>query len=194
MNSGSYAGYGNSSATTVKSAVRIGQVITFALVQGVVFFAAIVVFLSWNNGAGPAAPRDGDAAIAPGEVAPPDGPLPLIGAAALVIAAFAGVIAPMVMRSWAIHDFQQTGQQLPMPIDAETPLSHEAGQLVSRLMVSTLISQAIFEAAGFINLVLLMVTGQILLVIAAVIAVFAIAVQCPRTAKILDRLEQLARA
>jgi hypothetical protein len=100
----------------------------------------------------------------------------------------------MVMRSWAIHSFQQTSQRLPMPIDAETPLSHDAGQFVARLMTSTLLSQAIFEGAGFINLILLMVTGQILLIVPAILAVFAIVIQCPRTSTILDRLEQVARA
>lgn len=112
----------------------------------------------------------------------------------IFFAAIAGVIAPMVMRSWAIHNFQQTGQQLPMSIDPKTPLTHEAGQLVTRLMASTLISQAFFEGAGFLNLVLLLVTGQIFLVVPALLAVFAIVVQCPRTSTILDRLEPLALA
>lgn len=207
---GQFAGFANPGGVTIKSAVRTGQFITLALAKGVIFFAAIVLFLSWGEVAGPAVPRDGDAAIAPGDVigdgiddegpaaaqrqSSPENWLPWIGVAVFVIAAIAGVIAPMVMRSWAIHNFQQTGQQLPMSIAPETPLSHETGQLVTRLMASTLVSQAIFEGAGFVNLMLLLVTGQIFLVVPAILAVFAIVVQCPRTSTILDRLEPLARA
>ena len=207
---GQFAGFGSSLGVTIKSAVRTGQFITLALAKGVIFFAAIVLFLSWGEVAGPTVPLDGDAAMAPGDVInngiDGEGPdaaqrqstsenwLPWIGVAVFVVAAIAGVIAPMVMRSWAIHNFRQTGQQLPMSIDPEMPLSHAAGQLVTRLMASTLISQAIFEGAGFVNLVLLMVTGQIFLVVPALLAVFAIVVQCPRISAILDRLEPLARA
>ncbi len=207
---GQFAGFANPGGVTIKSAVRTGQFITLALAKGVIFFAAIVLFLSWGEVAGPAVPRDGDAAIAPGDVigdgigdegptaaqrqSSPENWLPWIGVAVFVVAAIAGVIAPMVMRSWAIHNFQQTGQQLPMSIDPKTPLTHEAGQLVTRLMASTLISQAFFEGAGFLNLVLLLVTGQIFLVVPALLAVFAIVVQCPRTSTILDRLEPLALA
>lgn len=211
---GQFAGVGSSGGVTIKSAVRTGQFITLALAKGVIFFGAIVLFLSWGEVAGPAVPRGGDAAIAPGDVIGDgihdgidgEGPdaaerqstsedwLPWIGVAVFAVAAIAGVMAPMVMRSWAIHNFRQTGQQLPMSIDPEMPLSHEAGQLVTRLMASTLVSQAIFEGAGFLNLVLLLVTGQIFLVVPALLAVFAIVVQCPRTSTILDRLEPLARA
>lgn len=212
---GQFAGFANPGGVTIKSAVRTAQFITLALAKGVIFFAAIVLFLSWGEVAGPVVPRGGDgggdAALAPGDVIAADGIngegpaaaqrqstpgnwLPWIGVAVFAVAAIAGVIAPMVMRSWAIHNFRQTGQQLPMSIDPEMPLTHEAGQLVTRLMASTLISQAIFEGAGFLNLVLLMVTGQIFLVVPALLAVFAIVVQCPRTSTMLDRLEPLARA
>jgi hypothetical protein len=211
---GQFAGFANPGGVTIKSAVRTGQFITLALAKGVVFFAAIVLFMSWGEVAGPAVPRagdgGGDAAVAPGDVigdaigdevpdaaqrqSTSDNWLPWIGIAVFAVAAIAGVIAPAVMRSWAIHNFQQTGQQLPMSIDPEMPLSHDAGQLVTRLMTSTLISQAIFEGAGFVNLVLLLVTGQIFLVVPAILAVFAIVVQCPRTSTMLDRLEPLARA
>ncbi|HBJ37003.1 MAG TPA: hypothetical protein DDZ51_20045 [Planctomycetaceae bacterium] len=209
-----FAGFANPGGVTIKSAVRTGQFITLALAKGVIFFAAIVLFLSWGEVAGPVVPRAGDAAMAPGDVIGDgindgidrEGPdaakrqstsenwLPWIGIAVFVVAATAGVVAPAVMRSWAIHNFQQTCQQLPMSIDPAMPLSHDAGQLVTRLMASTLISQAIFEGAGFLNLVLLLVTGQIFLVVPALLAVFAIVVQCPRTSTMLDRLEPLARA
>ncbi len=46
--------------------------------------------------------------------------VPWIGVAVFAVAAIAGLIAPMVMRSWAIHNFRQTGQRLPMSIDPET--------------------------------------------------------------------------
>lgn len=183
--------FGMSSGVTIQAAVRTGQIITFALTKGVIFFAVIALFLSWGNDAGPGELRDDAAAVAPGDLI--DGLLPLIGVAAFVVASFAGAIAPAVMRSWAVHDFQQAGQQLPMSIDAETPLSHAARRLVTRLMAATLVSQAIFEGAGVINLVLLMVTGQIFLLVLAIFAVFAIVAQCPTRAKVLDRLESLAR-
>lgn len=65
---GQFAGFANPGGVTIKSAVRTGQFITLALAKGVIFFAAIVLFLSWGEVAGPAVPRDGDAAIAPGDV------------------------------------------------------------------------------------------------------------------------------
>jgi|GEM_PF-5799640 len=209
---GRFADFGHETGMTIRSAVRTGQIITFALAKGVIFFAAIAIFLSLgNNGwpdatARPDAAAQPDAAVAPGDViggkdlsgvnanASTDALLPWIGVAAFAVAVIAGVVAPAVMRSRAVHNFQQTGQRLPISIDAETPLTDETGQLVSRLMAATLVGQAIFEGAGVINLVLLIMTNQIFLLVPAVVAVFAIVIQCPTKSTVLDRLESLARA
>jgi hypothetical protein len=188
---GQVAEFGPNGTVTIKSVVRTGQIITFALAKGLVLIAIAAILLSGKQGEPANGP--GDRGDQQGVMADSGAILPIVGFAAFVLAAVAGFVVPGFIRASAIHDFQQSGQRLPSTIDVDAPLTQEAGQLMSRLMVSTLIGQAIFEGAGMLNLVLLMLTNQWYLLIPAIFAVFAIVAQCPSQANVLDRLERLAR-
>lgn len=183
--------FGPNGTVTIKSVVRTGQIITFALAKGLVLIAIAAIVLSGNQDG--AANVPGDRIDQKGVMADSGEILPIIGFAVFVLAAVAGIVVPGFIRASAIHDFQQSGQRLPATIEVDAPLTQEAGQLMNRLMVSTLIGQAIFEGAGTLNLVLLMLTNQWYLLVPAIFAVFAIVALCPSQAKVLDRLERLAR-
>ncbi len=187
----------NSGPYTVATAVRVGQIITFALAQGVLLVAAVMTYLALSNDAGQQAqgePQPEPVIADGGLLGSPDLLMLLIGLSIAAICCFAAVLIPSLIRQRAIDRFHASNESLPMPLQAHDDLPPAARDLVQSRMTATLTSQALLEGAGMINAIFLLISPHLLYLVPIVIAVFGIVVQVPTVAKLLDWLDTIRRS
>lgn len=183
---------------SIRSAVFVGQIITFALAKGAVIFSAVAVYLvlsgTFIGDGGNEAAGNGAGATAGGLTL--GQALPLLGALLLAAGGVAAVWVPGLIRNKAIGRFRQSGETIDHPLAEQTPLppATPIGELVAGLMSATLVSQAILEGVASANAIFIILTGQWFLMIPASIAIFGIVVQVPTAGKVIDRLEMISRS
>lgn len=183
--------------STVAAAARVGQIITFALAQGVLLVAAVMIYISLGSGTGRQAqdqPAPEPVIQDSGLLGSPDLLLLVLGFAVIAISGLAAVWVPSLICLRAVERFQAAGEPLPTPLQAHGELSPAARRLVQRRMSATLASQALLEGAGMINAILLVASPHLLYLVPIAIAVFGIVVQVPTAAKLLDWLESVGRS
>jgi len=191
---------------TIRSAVFVGQIITFALAKGTLIVAAVAAYLVFfgdfgggrlgtgggGDGAAGGALADGptEAGLAIGQV------LPLLGISLFAGGVVAAVWIPGLIRNQAVLRFRQSGETFAHPLTEQTPVppGTPIGDLVAGLMTATLASQGILEGVAFINSIFLILTGQWLLMIPVIVALFGIVTQVPTVGQVMDRLESISRS
>lgn len=182
---------GGSGPTTIQAQVRTGQIISFALIQGIILVTAVMTYLAFGSAPGDAQ-AEGEVAD---ELAGADGgfALPLIGAAVTVAAGIAAVVLPRVMRQTAMERFRASGHSLPLPVAPEAELPPAATQLLGSWSAATLIGQALLEGPAILNAILMMIDPHVgyLALIAVMLA--GIAMLTPTVDKVQRFLEAAAR-
>lgn len=156
----------SSNSTNVRRAVRQGQIITFAMVQGVVVIAVLFAFMARDT-----KPDD-------------DMLMPVIGIAVAIVALGIATVIPMLIIRGAIENYRGSADEPNSP-SIDTELGPAVSTLVARRQTATLVSQAALDGAATANLVLMLLDGHLLLhgVITGVLIV-GIVLQVPTTGKV----------
>ena len=181
--------------TTIASTVRVGQIITFALVQGVIVVAAVMTYLAFGN-------REVDQQLADAQDAADffampssadDWLLPALGIAVAVGAAVVALVVPNLMRRSGIIDFRATGTSLDVPVDPKQSLPWPASKLMGTYLTSKIVGEAVLEGAAMLNLVLLMLDQSVLHYVPIAALLAGIALQFPTISKAQHFLELAQR-
>ena len=165
------------------SAVRTGQIITFALAQGLVVMAAILGFLGADG-----APQGGQQAAADGLVLPGVGLLVTIGSC------FAAALIPGIVRRAAIAKVQARGEKIELPVNSDATMTRPIQHLAGSSQTATLIGQAALEGAATVNLIFMLLSGNFLLHLAlAGVGLVGIVLLTPTIGKLQRLIEDAAR-
>lgn len=143
---------------TISASARIGQIITFALVQGVVLFAGVAVYLVHSG--------EADDAL----VADPNWTLPLIGLGLALIAIVASWIVSGQLLQAALRNFEARG--------GGDPLS-----LLGGYRSSIIVAQAILEGAAMANGVLMILDRSLFHLPVIGVLILALVVRTPTAAR-----------
>jgi hypothetical protein len=170
---------GNSGVGSLTSFARTGLIITFAMIQGLVFMGAILLYLSMNG------------------IAANDSLnwLPALGVAAAVASWFAAGGITTVMRRQAVFQLRPAHSVIRIPERDDAPLSTAAKQFVSRQQTASLVGQALLEGGAMINLILMLIDHSLLLhLVMAVVAIVGIGMLAPTADKLRRSLENAAQS
>ncbi len=179
------AARGGGSGGSLVAHVRTGQIITFALVQGVVLIGAVMAYLALDAPANPVPPG----ATPAGE----DFILPAIGIAVAVSCWIAALIVSSVMRRKAADQLSESGEKVDLPYRADALLTASIREFLAASQTATIVGQAACEGAAVANLILMLVDGNWIHLPFAVICVIGIAVQVPTTGKLQNAIEVAVR-
>ncbi|MEM9588973.1 MAG: hypothetical protein AAGA03_16955 [Planctomycetota bacterium] len=165
--------------------VRTGQIITFALIQGVIVVTAVMLYLVLAN---QKASADADAGDAVEQVArePNEGGDLVLPALSLLIGMGAAIAATTIvpaLRRTAAARFRTQQQSKLNPAATESYLSAWG--------TSTVIGQAVCEGAAMLCAVLMLVGETLLPLIPIALLLAGIALLCPTESKIRHALELL---
>lgn len=156
--------------------VRVGMIITFALVQGVIIIAAIF----WLMSDGDAEQAAADRRVAEGSI---DQVMFIVGLVATSVSAILAFVMVKTMRAAAITKFRASGETIELPIRADTKLQGSAAALLSASYAWTLVGQALLEGAAVMNLVLMYLDGNMLHLGLAAIGLIGIVMLTPTMGK-----------
>ncbi|WP_442507049.1 hypothetical protein SH528x_005935 [Novipirellula sp. SH528] len=179
----------SSNCINLKGLVRTGQVIAFALIQGVLFITAILAYLTFLSGdggpanAGPASPPAEDNLV-----------LVIIGVVACFVGCFASFVVNRLMKGMAIRQFVSTGEEVALPIDETATMTAEISSLLTTSQTRMIIGMALVEGAAVINAVIMMLDENVIHLVMIALCLAAMAVQFPTLRKKLDLIESAARA
>jgi hypothetical protein len=189
--------------------VRVGMIITAALIQGVVFLVAIGLYLGYTNSDDPEeAPSSAQDTGLPNEGLPdttaqnmPAGNmpteagewvLPAIGIAACIGACVASWFVVTMMKRVAIRKFraESTDEILREDFQSASTFPHQVAQLLGASQAWTIVGQAILEGAAMMNGMLMIVDGNLIHLAAIAILIVGIAIQFPTVSKKLALIQQ----
>lgn len=167
-------------SSTISHSVRTGQIITFALVQGIILAAAVLAYLTFSQPEPepPTQPVGGGAIV-----------LPLIAAFTLITAIAANMIIVPMMRRTAAARFQgeaDSGITIPEP---DQPTGPAIARLLGADQAARIVGQACLEGAGIFAAVLMLVDRNPMYLIVTAIALGGIAAQFPSSIKLRHWLE-----
>ncbi|TWU27145.1 hypothetical protein Pla52o_10090 [Novipirellula galeiformis] len=178
--------------TNLSGLVRTGQIIAFALLQGVLFITAIFAYLTFVSGG------NGEHGAAAGNAAMPendgDWVFLLIGIVACFAGCFASFVVNRLMKQMAIRQFVASGSEVAVPVAETVTITPEISQLLAASQTQTIIGLAIVEGAAVINVVLMMLDENMLHLVMVAFCLVAMAVQFPTLRKKMDLIEFAARA
>lgn len=158
---------------SLNSVARTGQVITFALIQGLVCIGAILLYLTWAGNA------------------PDSSPLWIagLGIAAAIVSWIAAAFIPATLRRQATRQLQSTALQIDLPASDDATLAAALQRFVAAQQTATLVGQALLEGGAMINLVLMLIDHRIILHLTMVLAaIIGIAFMTPT----IDRIRKSA--
>nr|WP_143547945.1 hypothetical protein [Rhodopirellula sp. SM50] len=172
------------SAGTINAAARIGTVISLALISGVVMITVILAYLVFSN---PPEDQgllrfDGDAML-----------FLIIGYGVFVGAAGAAIVLRGIMKNQAAAQLKASAEELPRPLEGDSPLPPSAQAFLGTVATYTLIGQALVEGPAVINAVLMFIDNNLAHLIPIVLAVIGIAMQIPTSGKIKASMEDAKR-
>lgn len=158
--------------------VRPGQIITFALVQGVLVITAILfLFIKGEaaavNPAAPNAPTAGGGDLV----------LPGIGIVAAVGACVIAFALRTMLRRTSINKYRKTETKPQEIASQDASLTPAMRQLMKDSQVGTLIGQVILEGAAVMNAILMVVDDNIIHLVPIAILVAGIVIQLPTVGK-----------
>lgn len=157
--------------------VRPGQIITFALVQGVLVIAAVMYFFVMDD---PVVPNAAPNAMPAGNG---DLVLPGIGiVAAIGACAFSFVITKMLRRT-IISKYQSTETNPQKVTSQDVSLTPAMRGLMQGSQTCTLVGQAILEGAAVINAILMIVDNNLIHLGLIAVLVVGIVIQVPTVGK-----------
>lgn len=161
-------------------AVRTGQIITFALVQGVVLITAIMTWMVISGA------EDGDPIFSITD----DSKIMLtVGFVVAVTAMAASYLLNFLSRSSAKAQFGGSGQVWNPREENGGPMPAELQPLVGRFQTRTLIGQAVLEGAAVFNAVLMGVNENLLHLAFIIVLGIGIALQFPTMGKLVRWIE-----
>lgn len=179
---------------TIRSQVRTGQIISFALVQGVILTTAVLTYLAFGTGAGQAEGHAAGGAVSEGELGGEGGfLLPLIGLAVAVGCGVAAAVVPKILRGSAVERFRASGGSLPLPTPPEAELPPAAARLLGSWTAATLVAQALLEGPAIFNAVLMVIQPHYGYLVLIAVMLAGIAMQTPTVEKVQRFLETAAR-
>ena len=156
--------------------VRLGQIITFALVQGVLFTTAIMYFM-----------MDDPAVANPVTNSPPAGNgdlvLPGIGIVAAIGACMIAFVLTKMLRRTIIAKYRATETTPQQVTSQDVSLTPAMRQLMQGSSTGTLVGQAILEGAAVMNAILMLVDNNLIHLVPIAILVIGIVIQFPTVGK-----------
>lgn len=168
------------SAGTINTAARTGTVISLALISGVMMITAILAYLVTSN-----PPKDqglvrfdGDAML-----------FLIIGYGIFVGAAGAAIVLRGVMKNQAAAQLKAAAEELPRPLEGDSPLPPSGRAFLGMVATYTLIGQALVEGPAIINAIFMFIDNNLAHLIPIVLAVIGIALQIPTAGKIKALME-----
>lgn len=172
----------NDGNATITQQARLGQILTFALVQGMIVIAAVMAFITFSQ------PE-------------PEPPVEPVGVGAyvlpaivvfMIIMAFAAnmIIVPMIRRVaiQRFHGDADAPNELP---GNEEPVGAPLARLIGADQAARVVGQACFEGGGTIAAVFMMMDRNPSYLIAVAVALAGIAAQFPSVTKIRHWLENV---
>jgi len=170
-------------STSIARHVRTGQIITFAMVQGMILLTAILVIMQFSE---PAADPANDAREPAGWG---QYVLPGIVVVWTVTALIASFIVPSMIRNAALNRFHgdpDAPSSVPPP---DETLPEPLARLLGADQVARIVTQAIYEGLGTVSAIFLLIDDQLGYLAASAIAVAGIASQFPSKTQIQHWLE-----
>ncbi|KAA5545329.1 hypothetical protein FYK55_06650 [Roseiconus nitratireducens] len=169
---------------TIRSASATGMTITFALVSGVTFITAVMIWMSSGS-------------LQPGEswFRFDRQSVLLLGFGFLVLLGGAGAAFAIriLMTRQAMQQNPPTDQPLPQPLTDDATLPPWAQSLLGSVSASTIVGQALMEGPAIINAILLMIDDNLAHLVPIVLAVIGILLQTPTSSRYQRILEDAAR-
>jgi len=162
----------------IRPRVRQMQIITAALLQGIVLFAAVVLYLHFSN-KGAAAPGQG--AIAPAQAAG----LPVLSSMAVAMLVACGAAAFLVPAA-ILRGQVRALSAARLPPSPESQTAH----LLAVRQTTHIVYCALFEGAAFMGLVALMIGEPVWVLAVPGIALGMIAASFPTMGRVQSWLEQ----
>ena len=174
------------SVSTLKGYARIGQMITFALTQGIIVIAGVFLFITVREDQEVAAPQV----------------YMMIGAGAFAMSLVAGFLVPSLIRSQAMTQFRRAEEVVQMRSssvmgdpnsqlrdewiqwEADKSLPLPLNRLLAANQTSTLVGQAVLEGAAIINLVFFLLNGTFLHLILAAMCIVGILSMVPTVSRL----------
>ena len=157
--------------------VRIGQIITFAFVQSILFITAIMYFMmddpASTNPAAPSATPAGNG----------DMVLPGIGIVAAIGACVIAFVLTKMLRRTIIAKYRATEMNPQKVTSQDISLTPAMLQLMQGSQTGTLIGQAILEGAAVMNAILMLVDNNPIHLAPIAILVVGIVLQFPTVGK-----------
>ncbi|WP_168566155.1 hypothetical protein [Crateriforma spongiae] len=177
---------------TFSALIRIGQIITFALIQGLILIAAVMTYMTLSS----ADQREAVAQEMAAEEREPAGAgdlvLPGIATAFTAISLAAAFFLPPTIRKAAVQRFraeQSGGFTVP---DGDDPIEGPMRYLSGGDQAARIVTSAIFEGVGVMGSILMMIQGDLLFLIFPAIGIAGIASQFPTLTKVQDWMRQIA--
>lgn len=157
--------------------IRVNQIITFALANGIVVITAVMGYLSWSNNEG----------AFKFSLSSEDMLFPLIGFVMVAATLPVGFIVKRVI-------FQQAKEQAARLQDASSTAGEEElvvnNEVMGRIATGTIISQAAAEGGAVANAILMMLGDNFIHLIPIAIALLAVIIQVPTYHRVCSWLRQ----
>jgi hypothetical protein len=157
---------------SMRTQIRVGQIITFALVQGTLIFAGIMAYMVMGKNPVGAPPANGRDTLFLG-----------IGIALALGACAIAVVAASTIRRLAVQRFREQFDSDSVTSSPDSAAPPAVNELIARLQAATLVGQAAMEGAAFANAVLLMLSGNLLHLAVITVMVIGIIWQTPTVGK-----------
>jgi hypothetical protein len=164
----STAGFGSS----MRTQIRVGQIITFALVQGTLIFAGIMAYMVAGNNPVGAPQANGRDTLFLG-----------IGIALAIGACVIAVAAASMIRRLAVQRFREQCDSDSVMLSPDAAAPPAVNELIARLQSATLVGQSAMEGAAFANAILLMLSDNLLHLAVIAAMVIGIIWQTPTVGK-----------
>lgn len=168
------------SPSTIDATARVGGLISFALIGGVVTITTILSFLILSN---PPEDQslfrfDGDAMI-----------FLAVGYLVFFGSTIAAVVLRGIMKGQAVAKLKSSDEDLPKPLRGDSPLPRSGIAFLGAVSTYTLIGQALMEGPAVVNAILMFIDNNFAHAIPIVLGLIGIAIQIPTAGKIKASME-----
>ncbi len=165
---------------------RTGQIITFAMAQGLLVMTAILTYMNLQGGT-----NTQPVGMWPG----PGGDilLPAVGVLMAVGAWVAATIVPARMRRNAASRLKAKGETVDLPVHADVTITPAVGEFLGASQSATIVGQALLEGAATVNLILMLLDGRLFYLALVAICLIGIVLLTPTAGKLQVHIENAGR-
>ena len=167
-------------AQAIKGGIRTGQIITFALVQGVVVITAIMAYLVVSGA------EDGQALF---QTTGESLTNLIIGAVLAVVAIGVCLAIRMVMRNQSMSRFQPLKKPFRLQDSKNSNVPGTISNLIGAYHTRNLVGQAVLEGATVINAMLIMLSDNLMHLVPIAVLLVGIVLQVPTLGKVKQWIE-----